>query len=359
MNENNNTENNNTIIDNVDNVDCEIPINNLISVVKNEETEIIRNDNSSEILVNADENQSEPNIIKHIVISGGGQYGFYSYGFLKESSKHGIWNINNIKSFYGTSVGALIAATLCLKYDWDILDKYLIKRPWHNIFKIDLYTLFDAIKNKGIFNINVFKEFFLPLFKGTNEDISIDVTMKEYYEITKIDLHIFVTEINNFKIIDISHETHPDYNLIEALYESCSIPIVFSPLIKENFCNIDGGLIVNYPIEYCLNNVENPNEIMGILKIIDFENNTVKMMDKNTTFLDYLMIIFNKFIKRFIMNSVKMNQTYKKIKNQYIIKTEPISIVNVINILSCSNARETMIKKGVDIFYQYKNSEYK
>ena len=239
--------------------DCNI--NNNDDIIHNEECDdqnIYLNHNKSKT--------NEKEIIKHIVISGGGQYGFYTYGFLKESNKNGMWKIENIQSIYGTSVGALIGATLCLKYDWDILDKYLIKRPWHNIFKIDINSIFNVIQNKGIFNISVFKEFFSPLFKGTNEDISIDITMKDFYDITKIEFHIFVTEINTFKITDISYKTHPEYSLIEAVYESCSIPIVFSPLIRENFCNIDGGLIVNYPIEYCLKNVENPRKLKKLVK---------------------------------------------------------------------------------------------
>ena len=48
--------------------------------------------------------------IKHIVLSGGGTFGISSYGLLKKLNELGRWRIEDIKSIYGTSVGAIIAA---------------------------------------------------------------------------------------------------------------------------------------------------------------------------------------------------------------------------------------------------------
>ena len=48
-------------------------------------------------------------IIKHIVLSGGGVSGFSEYGVLRESHNSGFWNINNIKSIYGTSSGSIVS----------------------------------------------------------------------------------------------------------------------------------------------------------------------------------------------------------------------------------------------------------
>jgi predicted acylesterase/phospholipase RssA len=80
----------------------------------------------------------ESNIIKHLVIAGGGPYACYIYyGILKESQKQGLWDIKNIKSIYGTSAGAILAVLLSLKYSWETMDNYVIKRPWQNVFKFD------------------------------------------------------------------------------------------------------------------------------------------------------------------------------------------------------------------------------
>lgn len=285
--------------------------------------------------------------IKNIVISGGGHNGFYTYGLLHESNLQNFWNIDDIQGMYGTSVGSLICVLLCLKYDWDVMDNYLINRPWQNVFVFDIYSLVNVFHTKGIFNIDTFKEVFRPLFYGADQPISIDITMKEFYELTKIDLHIYTTELNTFECIDISHKTHPDFSLVEAVYCSCSIPILFTPIIKENECNIDGCFMSHYPIEYCINNTNDRDEIMGICKMMNFEKKD-EPLNSEKTFFDYLIAILNKIIK-LIINSTNQLK-HNKIKNQFIIFTESISIYDIIEILTSSEKRENMINEGRELF---------
>ena len=82
---------------------------------------------------------THPEIIRHIVCSGGGVTGFSFYGILKECYARGIWKVENIQTIYGTSVGSIFAVILALNYDWQTMDDYLIKRPWQNVFKFNLY----------------------------------------------------------------------------------------------------------------------------------------------------------------------------------------------------------------------------
>jgi predicted acylesterase/phospholipase RssA len=77
---------------------------------------------------------SSQHTIKHLVISSGGPAGFTMYGALRYLNKEGVWNINNIKTIYGTSVGTCIAIFLSLNYDWDTIDNFLLKRPWSKIY---------------------------------------------------------------------------------------------------------------------------------------------------------------------------------------------------------------------------------
>ena len=166
------------------------------------------------------ENQ-EPEVkkIEHIVISGGGQTGFTFYGILREAAKHGFWDINNIRSFYGTSVGTFLSVILCLKYDWETIDTYFINRPWQNIFKVDLYTIMQAFEKRGIFGIDTMEKMLGPLFAG--KDISMSITLKEFYDLNGIDIYLFTTELNQFKLCKMSHKTHPDWRVIDAVYASC------------------------------------------------------------------------------------------------------------------------------------------
>ena len=110
--------------------------------------------------------EKEQDVIEHLVVSGGGTYGLAVYGALKHLHINDVWDLSNIKSCHGTSIGSILLVMIIFGYDWETLDDYLIKRPWHNVFKIDWTKLLDMIDNCGIFEKNVYIHAFEPLFKG-------------------------------------------------------------------------------------------------------------------------------------------------------------------------------------------------
>ena len=151
-----------------------------------------------------EENQEqEVKKIEHIVISGGGQTGFTFYGVLREAAKQGFWDISNIRSFYGTSVGTFLSVILCLNYDWETIDTYFINRPWQNIFKVDLYTIMQAFEKRGIFGIDIMEKMLGPLFAG--KDIPLSITLKEFYDLNHTKKAQKILE--NYYIGDIEEET--------------------------------------------------------------------------------------------------------------------------------------------------------
>ena len=308
-------------------------------------------------------NIEQPNIIKHLVISGGGYYGFYSYGLLEESNKQGFWDIKNIKTMHGTSVGALLCVILCLKYKWEVIEKYTLNRPWDQVFNVDIYSIINIFHQNGLFQIECFKEIFTPLFNGLDNPISIDITLAEFYELNGIDLYIYCTDLNTFKKTILSHKTHPDFSLIEAIYSSCSVPIIFSPLIKGDSCYIDGFFHVHYPIEECLKITENRDEIMGVCTYMFSENHFLKKkVDdekeeqpiSSQTFLDYILHIFVKLLK--LATCVEECLENNKIKHQFVINTEFATINEIIEIISNKDRRAKMVEKGRILFHSLQNT---
>ena len=294
-----------------------------------------------------DKTTEEKTIIKHIVMSGGGPTGFSYYGILKESNRLNHWDIENIKTVYGTSVGAILGVFLCLKYDWETIDDYLIKRPWNNVYKFNMFSIIDSYQKRGIFDIKPMKETLSPLFKG--KDISIDVTMKEFYDLTNIELHMFATELNSYELIDFSYKSHPDWKVVEVAYCSACLPIMFSPFIKDNKCYCDGGLIKNYPLESCIQNGVNPEEIFGIRKIN--VKNTVNPVDDQSSLLDFIMIILNNFSKKmFVLNSDIA------LKNEYVVESEPTSLLNMYSVMNEIDERIKLINVGIDMVKETMNN---
>jgi predicted acylesterase/phospholipase RssA len=279
------------------------------------------------------------NIIKHLVLSGGGVVGLSFYGLLRETNKKGLWDISNIKTIYGTSVGSIISIFIALHYDWDTLDDFIIKRPWQNVYKLSIDSFLYAFHNKGILDKKIMEHTFSPLFKG--KDIDINVTMKEFYEITKIEIHIMTVDINTYDLVDISFKTHPDWMVIDAVYCSCCLPILFQPIIKENMCYCDGGFMANYPVKQCMENGAKSNEIFGMCRSSIFDSSSY-ITDKSTLF-DYILNILYKTISK-ILNKNEGQQIYK----EAIVQCPPLSIYDIYETASSMEKRLELIQKGCE-----------
>jgi len=229
--------------------------------------------------------------IKHLVFSGGGPAGLVLYGAAKQL--HNVyWNINNIKSIYGTSIGAYIGIIISLGYEWDVVDDYLIKRPWNNILNIEPFTVINAYNTKGIINESFITEAILPLLEA--KGLNTNTTFKELYEYNKIDVHIFTTNLNGEKMsnVDISHKSHPNLSVIKGISMSAAYPFVFCPVIEDGNCYVDGGILNNFPIVDCYNN--NKCDEKEILAFNAWTTNVISNLCDESTLFDYFIVLFKK-----------------------------------------------------------------
>lgn len=286
-----------------------------------------------------DEKIKTNDTIKHIVISGGGIIGFAQYGVLRESNMRGLWSFENIESIYGTSIGSILGVFLSLKFEWSVLDDYIIKRPWQNVINFTMYSIIQSFESRGILNIKIIEDILAPVLRAKN--IDINVTMREFYELTNIELHIFVTELNNFNIIDICYIDFPDWKLVDAVYASCSIPIIFAPLLKDSKCYIDGGFILNYPLYPCIQSGKDPNEILGICQ--NMEKIQTITIDNNSTLFDFIFSIFNK-----ITVNILNNHRNDNLKYGIVLNTTRLGIYDIFEFASSKEKRIEMVDYGVN-----------
>jgi len=286
------------------------------------------------------EKDAEKSKIRHLVLSGGGSFGLICYGILKESNLRGLWNLQDIETIYGTSVGSICGLFIALNYEWTLLDNYIINRPWHTLFKFDISSILHSFQNNGIFDIKIVESIFSPLFKA--KDIPLDVTMGQLFEITKIELHLFSTELDGLKIVDISHKTHPDWKVIESVYHSCSLPILFSPLSREDKIYFDGGVLCNYPIHYCIENGAKIEEILAIKKKVVFDH-----QEENNLF-EYLFKIMDSVFR-------KINQGRENlfIPNEICVEQPTITLYNIYSVASDVTERTRLIEMGKDAYCNF------
>lgn len=235
--------------------------------------------------------------IKHIVLSGGGQIVFNYFGIIKQLFEEQFINKEELKSIYASSAGSVIGVILCLNYNWSDIEDYIIRCPWNQKINLKLDMIMNAYSTKGIYDTKLFEIILKPLFFGN--DLSIDITMKELFDFSNIDLHIFSFELNSFEHVNISHTTHPDLKVLDALRMSCSYPTLISPLCVDDKCYVDGGFTRNYPLNDCIEeqitNEDEKDEILGI------KNKSTKydtIINQDSSIMDFLKIILQKLTKQ-------------------------------------------------------------
>lgn len=277
--------------------------------------------------------------IKHLVISGGGPIMVEILGSLQHLENNNVINMNNIESIYGTSAGAIVGVLMCLKFDWNTINDYIIKRPWHDVFNINPQSIIDSYAKKGIFDIKIIEKCFKPLFDA--KDINIDINLEDFYNLTKIELHMYSFEINKYEVHDISYITHPKLSLMKALQMTCGLPILVTPVCIEDKCFIDGGLACNYPLNYCIESGKKSDEIFGFKNKYSSEKTNI---NNESTLFDFILNFLFKAV-----TSVSTDHIQPNIKNEIILDTEYLTIDILKNSLSNIEIRRELLNNGTQV----------
>lgn len=277
-------------------------------------------------------------VIKHIVICGGGPTGLYSYGAAKHLAQQGFWSYDNIETIYGTSIGALIGAILCLKHEWITLDDYIIKRPWEKVI-VESLEMLELFSSKGMAKLKLLDDIMQPLLES--KDLSLSTTLAEFYTYSRISLNIFTVELNTFQKIQLSHITHPNLPLMEAIKMSACMPMMFQPIIRDKCCYIDGGIICNYPLNECIQDTKCDDcEVLGLRN----QPNTIhEYIGEQSSLIDYLRIITVRLV-----DQVNYNTGKHFIPNEVVCHVKPgITPAEWFSIMSDSGQRLAWIEDGI------------
>jgi len=148
--------------------------------------------------------------------------------------------------------------------------------PNENI-TIDMEHLLQLSVRKGLYRIKKYTKAFKKIVR---EKLQLsNPTIRDLYIYSGIDLYIYMCDFTNNNEVYINHKTHPDYPLLDVVYASSSIPIVFVPIKINNIKYIDGGIITSIPLAP----LNKPDTI-----ILNSRNNK----DENTL-LNYILKLLN------------------------------------------------------------------
>jgi predicted acylesterase/phospholipase RssA len=280
--------------------------------------------------------------IRNLVFSSGGYKGLYIVGAFKYLIDNQTIDVTELQNIWGTSVGSVMGAIICLKSDFNDIVEFILKKPWQKELDLSLEKILETVGKKGFFGKKILKTFFEHILR--NNGLSKTITLKELYEHSKIKLNILVTNLTGFKLEIFNHETTPDIELIDALYMSCTIPFVFQPCFKDGNCYMDGAMINAYPLNLCLEELEktenfNKKEILGF-KIV---NEKIKDCTEHSS-----IFYFGYYMMHKIINN---NYNYKikdKEVNELIIPGTEINAEDANKILSNEDERKKYIDAGIN-----------
>jgi predicted acylesterase/phospholipase RssA len=278
--------------------------------------------------------------IKHLVLPGGGAAAIRLLGALQKLHDNEIWNVKDIESIHAVSAGTIIGVLIALKFDIETIVDYIIQRPWGDVFKVSLTNIFDVFLKKGFFSSEMFVTFVKPFFD--TKDISLDITLKDFYEITNVKLYFYTVELNSFQLTQVSHETFPDLQVIKAVHMSAAYPVMVSPVIIDDKCYVDGGVICNYPINYCTNMCPDKNEILGIGSEVKA---TTKCITNESSIFEYLMELIYKMVRN-IFGRVKDIENRQPVPNYVSIHIPSVTIGDIQDTFNDIELRKALLAEG-------------
>lgn len=286
-------------------------------------------------------------MIKHIVISGGGTLTLRSLGSLKYLLENSIITYENIESIYGTSAGAILGVCFLLKMDINLIVNYFVNRPWEDLYEVTPTHIYNLYSKKGVFDKESIVKLLEPLFEFN--ELSMDMNLEDFYQKTKVDIHMFSIELTTMEIVDISHTTFPKLTLLDALYMTSCLPFVFEPFLYENTYYVDAGCILNYPLIPCLENLKqkedfNMFEILGLEIVKEKEvQDTCTEKINQSNLISYSLLILLKLFK-------KANKIIKSpnIPNKILYYTEENVFSSLFESISSVEKREKYIEEGIN-----------
>jgi predicted acylesterase/phospholipase RssA len=259
-------------------------------------------------------------------------------------AQQGFWSHDTIETIYGTSIGSLIGAMLCLKHDWSTLDDYIIKRPWEKVI-VDSLEMLELFSCKGVAKMKLLDDIMRPLLES--KDLTLAVTLREFYEYSNISLNVFTVELNAFRKVQMSHTTHPDLPLMDAIKMSSCVPMLFQPIVRDGCCYIDGGVMVNYPLRECLEDTQcSPHEVLGLRNVWSNPNEGIGIQ---SSLLEYLRFINLQLVR--MVNATTMASAPTALNervNEVACRVKPdITPAEWLSIMSDAGQRLAWIEDGI------------
>ena len=208
-------------------------------------------------------------------------------------------------------------------------------------FKAEMFL--ELFNSKGMLDEKLIHEIMNPLLRS--KDLSPDITLFDFYKHTDIKFTIYTTHFNTWKGKSLTSDSHPDLKLIDALYMSSAMPVIFKPIIMDGEIYVDGAVTKHYPIKSALDDGCKKHEILGI-KICRPDEHSVC---ESTNFVQYIGSMMN--------NMIGAISALEDIDIPHCIRhSAPRMGSEIEAVLSDPNKRKELLERGAKTVTEYLKS---
>ena len=244
---------------------------------------------------------SNKKIYKELIISGGGTNGLGILGSL-----HYLYTnkyLENINTYIGTSVGALISFLIVIGYEPETIYKIMSNISYETLSELNpdkILLFFDTL---GVMSGEKMIKLLSLFLKKKN--IEADITFHKLYLETQKELIITGYNLTKKKTNGFSHKNNPNMRVIDACRISFSVPFIFRPVLYDNELYIDGGFIENIPTRFSKNKDD------ALILFIHRKNKNMQHIPQDV--FEFAQVLFNQMYFNLDKSVVKKCKKYKNL----------------------------------------------
>lgn len=232
-------------------------------------------------------------MIKNLVLAGAQLKGVAYIGVLKAMEELKI--IDNIENILGVSSGSLFGLGMILGFKSCDLEHMILELALENLKDFQSDSVFNLFYTYGLDKGDKITKLTKVILrkKTGNEDISFK-ELNEKFPNKKLIIVGSNLSKNCVEYFSVDHT--PDMPVHIAIRISTSFPLVFEKVEYNGSIYLDGGLLLNYPIEY----FENRDETLGICTTtLNKNSEDISSFDKYIIKIIYLL---SSQLERYISN---------------------------------------------------------
>ena len=155
-------------------------------------------------------------------------------------------NFEGIKDMYFVSGSSIYLTPLLIGFSMDSTIELFKKIDYEKLSGINDMKLQNIFENYGLKKITDYKYIMDAVLRSKNIE---GITLKELFDLTKINLHFRVVNLNKQCNEYLNKDNSPDLKFSDAICMTSCIPLLFEPIEYKGCLYVDGGVNNNFPYE--------------------------------------------------------------------------------------------------------------